>query len=138
MDAMQVLVIAIVVLGVAMLALAIGFFVNVRMQQRSVHQAARRAVEEVRRNGLQLPDLRPKSARKPRPVEEAEEGQGPEPRKPRKPRAAQSRRQEHQAAAAAPEPPAARLPAADEALLASFSGGFAFFHGEIRLHKHTS
>ena len=118
MDAMQVLVIAIVVLGVAMLALAIGFFVNVRMQQRSVHQAARRAVEEVRRNGLQLPDLRPKSARKPRPVEEAEEGQGPEPRKPRKPRAAQSRRQEHQAAAAAPEPPAARLPAADEALLA--------------------
>ena len=45
---MQVLVIATVVLGIAILTLAIGFFVVVRFQQRSVHQAARRAVEEER------------------------------------------------------------------------------------------
>ncbi len=134
MDAMQVLVIAIVVLGVAMLALAIGFFVNVRMQQRNVHQAARRAVEEVRRSSaLQLPDLRPKSARKPRPAEEAEEAQAPENRKPRKPRAAQVRRQEQQAGQSPQEPgPAGRLTAADEALLAGEREALAAEEARLR------
>ena len=94
MDITQVLLISTVVLGVAILVLAIGFFINIRIQQRSVHQAARRAVEEERRNALQLqlPDLRPKSARKPRPAQESSDAEprpARKPRKPRKPRASE-------------------------------------------------
>ncbi|MEN0071937.1 MAG: ribonuclease Y [Propionicimonas sp.] len=74
-DTMQVLVIATVVLGIAILVLAVGFFIVVRLQQRGVHQAARRAVEEERnRSALQLPtlpDLRPKAGRKPRQEQQA-------------------------------------------------------------------
>jgi len=84
MDTMQVLVVATVVLGIAILTLAIGFFVVVRVQQRNVHQAARRAVEEERsRSALPLPtlpDLRPKAGRKPRPDQPARPRK--EPRKP--------------------------------------------------------
>lgn len=98
-DITQVLVIATVVLGVAILVLAIGFFINIRIQQRSVHQAARRAVEEERRsNALQLPDLRPKSARKPRPADEPSGEESHSERKPRKPRNSQTRRQAQQSA----------------------------------------
>lgn len=93
MDITQVLVIATVVLGAAILVLAVGFFINIRLQQRNVHQAARRAVEEERSNALQLPDLRPKSGRKPRP-EEPTEGAGQRSRKPRKPRAAAEAKRE--------------------------------------------
>ena len=117
MDITQVLVIATVVLGVAILVLAIGFFINIRIQQRSVHQAARRAIEEERRsNALQLPDLRPKSVRKPRPGGEAT-GEEPRPaRKPRKPRAAATKRQ-GQATPPAEEVP--QLSPQDVALLTS-------------------
>ncbi len=70
MDMMQVLVIATVALGVAILILAIGLLVSLRLQRRTVHQEARRAVEEERRrNALplpNLPELRPRSPRKPR------------------------------------------------------------------------
>lgn len=89
MDTMQVLVFAMVVLGVAILILAIGLFVIARFQQRSVHQAARRAVEEERNRtpALQLPslpnlpDLRPKSGRKPRVPPQSRQRKG-ESRKP--------------------------------------------------------
>jgi ribonuclease Y len=116
-DITQVLVIATVVLGVAILVLAIGFFINIRIQQRSVHQAARRAVEEERRsNALQLPDLRPKSVRKPRPDGEATGEESRPARKPRKPRAAATKRQ-GQATPPAAEAP--QLSPQDEALLTS-------------------
>lgn len=95
MDTMQVLVIATVVLGVAILVLAIGFFITVRLQQRNAHQEARRAVEEERpasnRQLPGLPDLRPKGARKPRPTPEGPAGPAERPpRKPRKPRKGQA------------------------------------------------
>ncbi len=80
MDMMQVLVIATVALGVAILILAIGLLVALRFQRRSVHQEARRAVEEERRrSALQLPnlpDLRPKSGRKPRAAQQARQAKG--------------------------------------------------------------
>lgn len=86
MDETQFLVIAAVVLGAAILVLAIGVVITLRVQQRSVHQAARRAVEEERsRSALQF-DLRPKGGRKPRPAA-GEEPNAPR-QQPRKPRAA--------------------------------------------------
>ena len=85
MDMMQVLVIATVALGVAILILAIGLLVSLRLQRRSVHQEARRAVEEERRrSALQLPnlpDLRPKSGRKPRAEQQAKQAR-PQQRRP--------------------------------------------------------
>ena len=77
MDMMQVLVIATVALGVAILILAIGLLVSLRLQRRTVHQEARRAVEEERRrNALplpNLPELRPRSPRKPRAEQQAKQ-----------------------------------------------------------------
>ena len=116
MDIIQVLVIATVVLGVAILVLAIGFFINIRIQQRSVHQAARRVLEEERRSGaLQLPDLRPKATRKPRPADDQAAEQPTPTRKPRKPRAGETKRQGQLAGSAS----AGRKGAHDDPQLAS-------------------
>ncbi|MEA4943700.1 MAG: ribonuclease Y [Propionicimonas sp.] len=77
MDTMQVLVIVIAVLGAASLVMAVVFLVNLRAQQRTVQQAARRAVEEERsRSPLALPELRPgrtKEPREPRPERPAKQ-----------------------------------------------------------------
>ncbi len=118
MDITQVLVIATVVLGVAILVLAIGFFINIRIQQRSVHQAARRAIEEERRrSALQLPDLRPRSTRKP-PSEASGDEESASARKPRKPRAAAETKRQAENAAQAPRG-RGRLSAHDEQSLAT-------------------
>lgn len=86
MDNIQVLVIATVLLGVAILVLAIVFLVNLRAQHTSVQQAARRAVEEERKRSTRslptLPDLRPG---RPRESQEPKAERPPKPRHTKKP-----------------------------------------------------
>ena len=70
MDPMQMLIIAISILGTAVLVLAIVFSISLRQQQAAARQAARRALEEDAGRSRALKDLvprpAPKAQRKPR------------------------------------------------------------------------